>query len=161
MQPTALEAWHRAYPARIEACLVRGPPPAHPLTPWTGRSREQAPTLPIIDAHHHFFPPGPPKVRPPQFSNTFGRVETTGTGFGPADFKRDAEGVNVITTVHVEAGRFYLEQPHIPHYLRPVGETAQIASFSRESVGCLCRGVRLLVSSSSQSAHALKSAPRL
>jgi len=127
--PVARGAAHRACrPIRARVCVC-------------GADNDQAPTLPVIDAHHHFFPEAAAKARPPQFATMLGRVETIGAGHKPADFNRDARAINLITTVHLEAGRFYLDQASVAPYLRPVGETRCIADVADVFQGKLCRGI--------------------
>jgi L-fuconolactonase len=120
MAPSSLDQFHLAFPELREPCL--------------------APRLPVVDAHHHFFPASDPKPRPPQFLLAFGRVRTDEPHL-PEDMLRDAALVNVVTTVHVEAGRFYDDRPPEKRFLNPVGETAKVAGMHAQSGGRLCRGI--------------------
>jgi predicted TIM-barrel fold metal-dependent hydrolase len=65
--------------------------------------------IPIVDAHHHFWDlsAGPlhyPWLQDPKPHDFFlGNYEPLKRNYLPADYRRDSEGFNVVTTVHVEA----------------------------------------------------------
>lgn len=86
------------------------------------------PDAPIVDAHHHLW-------RDQSWSDIYVR------DYGPDDFIRDAEGLNLVATIYVECNEAYWQEG--PESLRPVGETAFARAASKHAAGsaALCAGI--------------------
>ncbi len=82
---------------------------------------------PIVDSHHHFFDLErvyyPWLTDRPEPNFLLGDYEPLKRNYSPADYRRDAAGLNVVKTVHVEA-----EADHED----PLAETAFLAGLHEE-----------------------------
>jgi len=90
-------------------------PHQQPSPAWLAASVEEAlePDLPIIDAHHHFFP------------------ESWGGYLLPDLLKDTGGGHDIRATVYVQCGWHYRDSGPLP--LRPVGETEAVVELAKEA----------------------------
>lgn len=84
---------------------MTSPPTNADLDAWSSLQLESgfSPSTPIIDPHHHLFPPSrkPTAAFDAKRHESFGRASTS-SGYLREDMERDAAHVRVVATVHVE-----------------------------------------------------------